>query len=467
MVFNSIIFLFYFMPIVIFSFTAVPLRFKRYILLCAGICFYAWSGLDNIKFILLLILVNYSGAILIKRYRKSYLLALFVGVNVMLLIYFKYFNYLIDNINDYLSLQIPLMEVLIPLGISFIIFHAISFQVDSYKDEALFDVDIIDFSVYLLYFPKLIQGPIIMFKDFIPQLKKPNINLDKFTFGIERFIIGLAKKVILADTLLVTVNQAVQSMHTYGIDIYTYWFIAFAYFWVIYLDFSGYSDMALGLSDMLGFSFKENFHYPYTAISITDFWRRWHISLGAWFRTYVYIPLGGNRKGNVYLHLLIVFILTGMWHGAGIMYLLWGLLHGIFILIERFLMKHGLLEKIPSVFRWGYTMAVVMLGWLIFLFPRANKLIAFIKGMIGINTVSYIPFTITYYLSFKIIITILLTVFLSYITAVPLIRKTFRKYNENSLLFNIAKYTFLSALLIYSIMGVVSGNYSPFIYFQF
>ena len=182
------------MPIVIFSFTAVPLRFKRYILLCAGICFYAWSGLDNIKFILLLILVNYSGAILIKRYRKSYLLALFVGVNIMLLIYFKYFNYLIDNINDYLSLQIPLMEVLIPLGISFIIFHAVSFQVDSYKDEALFDVDIIDFSVYLLYFPKLIQGPIIMFKDFIPQLKKPNINLDKFTFGIERFIIGLAKK---------------------------------------------------------------------------------------------------------------------------------------------------------------------------------------------------------------------------------------------------------------------------------
>lgn len=467
MVFNSNIFIFIFLPIVILLYKILDQKYRNAFLLLASIFFYGWNGLYHLKFVLLIFVLNYLVSYFFYIFRKKYILVLSIIFNVGLLVYFKYGNYILDNLNQYLSLNISLIELIVPMGISFIIFHAISYQVDIYRNPSLYTKNMIDVGLYFLFFPKLLQGPIIQFKDFYYQLKNQKKDLDFFISGIEKFIIGLSKKAIISDVLLLSVNKVLRYNNYNAIDIMTHWFIMVAYFFVIYFDWSGYSDMAIGISRMLGFDFKDNFNFPYVATSITEFWRRWHISLGNWFKEYVYIPLGGNRKGNVYIHLIIIFILTGVWHGAGILYLLWGLLHGIFMLFERVLIRKGIFDKIPKFIRWIYTTIVVSFGWLIFLMPHANQLIPFLKGMVGLESSSYVPFTIEYILSYKIVFTLAVAIVGSYVFAIPKIQDKVLLLNKTSIIFNGFKYVCLSIMFLYSLISIISGTYSPFIYFQF
>lgn len=467
MTFNTNIFIFIFLPLSVFSYKVLDQKFKDSFLFIISLFFYFWSGLENFKFIILLIIINYLLSFLQNKFRNKLLIIFILSINIFILFYFKYIDYVIDNLNQYFTLEIPLVNALVPLGISFIVFHIISYQVDIYKDKNLFTKNFIKFGLYITFFPKISQGPIVKWKDFKKHLNSLNYQFDFFISGIERFIIGLGKKVIIADVLLASVNTSMSYWHNYGIDQPTFWLISTCYFYAIYFDFSGYSDMAIGIARMFGFNISENFNFPYLSKSITEFWRRWHISLGAWFKEYVYIPLGGNKKGNVYFHLLVVFILTGVWHGAGLLYLAWGMLHGIIMLIERFLIKKAIFDKIPSVLRWFYTTFVVALGWLIFLIPSSKQLFNFIEGCIGIGINDYIPFEWTYILNNKLIFALTIAIIGSYIIGNPRILKINEKLNNASLPYTSVKYAFLIGILIYSLLSIVSGTYSPFIYFQF
>lgn len=465
--FNSVLFIFFFLPIFMLLYIIAKDKYKNYIIIMFSILFYLWSGLYNFKILLILIIFNYLLSMFQKRNLKKSLLILSVFGNIFILAYFKYFEYLIMNINQYLNLNISLNNILAPVGISFIIFHAISYQIDTFKDLSLRETSFLDYVLYILYFPKIVQGPIIQFKDFYSSMRNRTINTIFFVEGIEKFIIGLSKKVLLADVLGSTVQLAIQNWQNSGIDQLTGWLITICYFFQIYCDFSGYSDMALGISKMLGFSFDENFNFPYLSTSITDFWRRWHISLGKWFREYVYIPLGGNRSGNVYIHLSIVFILTGIWHGTGIIYLIWGGMHGLIMLFERYLISKNIFEKIPTLFRKLYTICFVAIGWLMFLFPHYNIFIDFFRLLFGETSYSYIPFSLIYFLNIKVLFILFVCAFFSFKLYPNKLYDKVLEFNKNSIMFNAFKYCFLIIMFFLCLTNIIRGTYSPFIYTQF
>ena len=464
--FNSNIFIFFYLPLTLLFYYLAQDQYRKYILIIFSALFYLWSGLYNFKILLIIIFFNAIISFITNKNKNK--LILFIGIlgNLFILIYFKYLRYIFENINQYFQLDLPIINVIAPLGISFIFFHSISYLIDSYKQKDI-KFNFIDFIFYLLYFPKIIQGPIVKYENFLNYYKKRSVNFDNFISGIEKFIIGLGKKVLIADILAVTVQNGLQSWQLYGIDQITAFLITICYFFQIYCDFSGYSDMAIGLSEMFGINLNNNFNYPYLSTSITEFWRRWHISLGSWFKEYVYIPLGGNRTGNVYINLTIVFLLTGLWHGVGPIYIIWGGIHGIVILIERILMNKSVFEKIPIILRRFYTLAIVAIGWLMFLLLHLSTFSSFIITLLGFTIPKYIPFEFIYYFDKRVILLLVLCIIFSF----KIYPKTFEKriyiLNNTSTIFNTLKYCILITLFVLSLISIMSGTYSPFIYFQF
>ena len=354
-------------------------------------------------------------------------------------------------------------EFLIPIGISFVIFEAISYVVDIYRGDAEAG-SLLECLVFLSFFPKLVSGPIVLWKDFRPQLNNRRVKLDEIAEGIDRIIIGLAKKAVIADTLGSRIAAINTGIEYGGVDMGTMWLRALLFFLQLYFDFSGYSDIAIGIGRIFGFRWKENFNYPYLSVSITEFWRRWHISLGTWFREYVYIPLGGNRRGNVYVNLMIVFLLTGIWHGAGWQFLVWGGIHGLFIVIERALRDRTWYKKTPAVIKWAMTTAIVYFAWIFFMSDTVKAGWESIRGMFE-STGAKLNFTWRYYLTNRSMLFIGLAI-IGHLFGLKLIAdKTKRMLDSN--VGGVVKRMLLLLLFAVDIMYVVSSTYSPFLYFQF
>lgn len=413
--------------------------------------------------LLFIIIWNYIMALLSEKWRPF----LLIGVlgNIGMFFYYKLFQALAELAADLFSFRLELSRIVVPVGLSFILFHCISYLLDIYHGKAKPNRNPIEFSLYVLFFPKLMQGPLVKYYEFEPQLRDRVVNFDTLISGIERFIVGLGKKVLLADVLGREIGEI---LHQGMIDTPTAWLGSILFTIQIYIDFSGYSDMAIGLGRMFGFKIPENFKFPYSSLSISEFWRRWHITLGAWFREYVYIPMGGNRKGNVYFNLLVVFLLTGIWHGTGIAFLLWGLCHGLCVMMERFLNKRGWYEKIPKAIRWLYTMFVVNMGWLCFMISREDVLKTYIGRMMGRGVdVEQINYFFPYFFTSHLVCLLLLAIGGMILMNREKVRSFFFQKIQKTVWGSTIKYVLLLVIFVFSVFGIVSGTHKPFLYFQF
>lgn len=470
MVFSSVIFLFIFLPIVLLIYYILPkLSQKNIFLLFASLIFYAYGEPKFVLIMMLSVIINYLLGFIIEYSKKYSLLIrrlsllLVVIVNVGLLFYYKYYDFFIENVNGIFGLELPLKNIILPIGISFFTFQIMSYQFDLYLNKIKLQKNPLKLGLYIALFPQLIAGPIVRYSDIEQQIDDRTLSIDYFAEGLKRFIIGLGKKIIIANSFAVVADN-IFAMQPSEMSIMLAWGGAIAYTLQIYFDFSGYSDMAIGLGYMLGFKFLENFNYPYIAKSIQDFWRRWHISLSSWFRDYVYIPLGGNRKGNVYVNLFIVFFVTGLWHGASWNFVLWGLWHGIFLVIER-IIKNSKLNtiKLPYIITWAYTMVVVIIGWVMFRAVDMTYAYNYIKVMFGIgNNIFIEPLALKYmkeYLVIFIIAIILCT------PSVKIIMNKLERYNQK--FSYILQYVIFIFIFWISIIYTVTSTYNPFIYFNF
>lgn len=468
MVFSSLIFLFVFLPIVLLMYYISNKKLKNLILLMASLVFYAWGEPVYVVIMIFSIVFNYINGLIMDRYHsngavKSLLLIVSIVVNLGILCYFKYYGFFVENINNFLGLKLSYRELPLPVGISFYTFQTMSYVIDVYRGNINVQKDIISFGTYVTMFPQLVAGPIVKYGEIEKQLENRVENLEKFSKGIERFIIGLAKKVLLANNIGI-LWTTVKTTPIAEISALSAWLGIIAFTFQIYFDFSGYSDMAIGLGKMFGFQFVENFDYPYISRSITEFWRRWHISLGSWFREYVYIPLGGNRCGwlKQYRNLFIVWLLTGFWHGANWNFILWGLYFGFILIIEKTFLK-GWLDCRPKVIGHIYTMLVVIVGWVFFEFESVDNIVIFIKTMFGFGENALVDGTALYYLR---------TYFISFIILI-ICSTPFPK----NIVCNIGKkYTAVEPivlpvlyfiLIFLSTAYLVDASYNPFLYFRF
>lgn len=440
------------------------IKLQNAVLLLFSLLFFAWSGTQHIKVLLFLIFANYIFGCL-KNKTKGALLA-GVAVNLAVLIYFKYPYQIAEVFNRIFEREFAAGDIIAPLGISFIVFQSISYLMDLYNDRAEVCTNFLDFALYMSFFPKLSQGPIVKYQDMAAQLKERAIRFDPFVKGVERFIIGASKKVLVGDVLADTYNQIFYNIGAeIGVDAGTAWIAVISYAFGLYMDFSGYSDMAIGMASMYGFEFKENFDFPYLSTSITEFWRRWHISLGAWFREYLYFPLGGSRKGNVYVNLFLVFLATGVWHGSGWVYFLWGALHGVCVVIERYIMKKSWYEKIPVVIRWAATFLIVSLGWVAFYSNGIEECLEFLSYLIGQGNA--VSFSAAYFMTPKLIFLWVTAITGTVVFSRYIVQERLIYWNENSKVFNVFKYIILLGMAYLCFITTVSEGYTPFLYFQF
>lgn len=466
MLFSSMVFLWVFLPICLIGYYLVKPKFKNVFLLIASLIFYAWGEPKFVFLMVLSIIVNYIFAILMEDTPKEKKTFLTLGIvfNLALLGYFKYFNFLIENINLLLQAEISAKTIVLPIGISFFTFQIMSYLIDVYRNpEIKAQRNIINLGLYIALFPQLIAGPIVKYKDIEKELLVRTVSVEDFSYGIKRFIIGLGKKVLLANNLAVTVDL-IFAQNVGDLSSVTLWLGAIGYMFQIYYDFSGYSDMAIGLGRMFGFHFQENFIYPYLSNSIKEFWRRWHISLSTWFKEYLYIPLGGNRKGKVklYRNLTIVFFTTGLWHGASWNFIIWGLWHGLFALLER--MKFGDFLAKTRFFNKIYVFFVVIIGWVFFRADNLNLAVEYLKGMFFWHLEEQIPLRMV--VSNQFFVVLLFSILLS-----GVLQSVLRKIKRNEF-FESEKITWIDdftmpAVLIICIICLVSGTYNPFIYFRF
>ena len=465
MVFSSITFLYYFLPIVLLIYFIVPSKFRNLVLLISSLFFYFYGEPRYILVLLFSIVFNYYMGKLISRENNKYRKMLFISdmiINFGLLFYFKYFDFFLDNMNQMLNLNIPLFNIIMPIGISFFTFQATSYVIDIYLRKVKSADSILDFATYLSLFPQLIAGPIVRYQTVDQELKDRCVNYQKFASGIKRFIIGLSKKVLLANVLGVFSNS-LSSISTS--TVLSYWLQAISNTLQLYLDFSGYSDMAIGLGLMFGFTFLENFNYPFIASSITEFWHRWHISLSTWFRDYVYIPLGGSRVGKFrnYLNILIVWCITGLWHGASWNFVFWGLYFACFLVIEKtfllsFLKKHELL----GVF---YTNILVVISFVIFNQTTVSGIYHFLTSMFGFQHLPFSNLETTYYLKNFFIVFIV-----SILCSTPIVRYFIQKLNQNKMIhqvFEIVEPIIYICLLLLCTSYIIDESYNPFLYFRF
>ncbi len=465
MVFSSITFLYYFLPIVLLIYFIVPSKFRNLVLLISSLFFYFYGEPRYILVLLFSVVFNYYMGKLISKENSKYRKVLFISdmiINFGLLFYFKYFDFFIDNINQILNIKIPLFNIIMPIGISFFTFQATSYVIDIYLGKVKSANSILDFAAYLSLFPQLIAGPIVRYQTIDQELKDRSVTYQKFADGVKRFIIGLSKKVLLANVLGVFSNS-LSSISTSSV--LSYWLQAISNTLQLYLDFSGYSDMAIGLGLMFGFTFLENFNHPFIASSITEFWHRWHISLSTWFRDYVYIPLGGSRVGKFrnYLNILIVWMITGLWHGASWNFVFWGLYFACFLVIEKifllsFLKKHKLLGLF-------YTNILVVISFVIFNQTTVSGIYKFLTSMFGLQHLPFSNLETIYYLKNYFIVFIV-----SILCSTPIIRYFIQKLNQNKMIhkiFEIVEPIIYISLLLLCTSYIIDESYNPFLYFRF
>ena len=465
MLFTSISFLYYFLPALIIIYFITPKKYKNIILLIASLVFYFYGEPKYVFLMIIEIIIAYIGAILIDKYKNQSknILITTIFIHVFLLIIFKYTDFIIQTINDISNANIKLLNIALPIGISFYTFQIISYLIDVYNGKVKVQKSIIKLATYVSLFPQLVAGPIVRYQTVEKELDDRVHSFNNFAYGVRRFSIGLAKKVLIANALGELCTKAFVLNET---TVIFYWIFGISYMLQLYFDFSAYSDMAIGLGRIFGFNFPENFNYPYISKSITEFWRRWHISLSTWFKDYVYIPLGGNRDGKYkqIRNILIVWLLTGIWHGANWTFLIWGLLFGIILIIEKIFLNK-FMEKLPSFIRRIYVLFIVMILFIIF--NSDNMQVAFtnIKGLFGMNKEVFInDYTLHYLKSYSLILII------SLFGATPLIKTLIDKLRKNKYVNNIIN--ILEPILIVMILFVVTSylidnSYNPFLYFRF
>lgn len=466
MVFSSTIFLCVYLPLVLLGYYICPKKGRNLFLLIASLVFYAWGEPKYVFLMIFSILVNYIFGRLMDKHRENkkrlkLMLVLSVVIDIGLLSVFKYTDFIITNVNAIFGANFDLLNIALPIGISFYTFQAMSYTIDVYRNDVRVQKNLIDFGMYITMFPQLIAGPIVRYADVQDQLADRSVTTADFSEGIMRFVVGLGKKVLLANQM----GAVWSEIYALGGDVSALmaWTGAIAYTFQIYFDFSGYSDMAIGLGRMFGFKFPENFRYPYQSVSITDFWRRWHITLSTWFKEYLYIPLGGNRRGlaRQALNLLIVWSLTGFWHGAGWNFVMWGLYYFVILFIEKlFLLKA--LDKLPKFFRHVYALLLIIIGWVIFASDDVSVLLPYLGSMFGAN--GAIGGMDVYTLLTKAVLLIICC-----IASTELPKKLFLSaagaMNEKAAF--TLKSVLMIALLALSMILLIGDSYNPFLYFRF
>lgn len=465
MLFSSIPFLYYFLPVVLAVYFLVPPRLRNSVLLCSSLLFYGWGEPKYVLLMAVSILSGYGFGLLLEHYRNrpaaKVCCICSVAVSLGFLLYFKYADFFLENFNSVTGLELPLLEIALPVGISFYTFQIISYTVDVYRCEPA-QRNFIHLAAYISMFPQLIAGPIVRYSDIADQLKDRQHSTDLAACGIRRFILGLGKKILIANQLGELCSAFRSCQET---SILFHWIYGIAFCLHIYFDFSGYSDMAIGLGKIFGFHFMENFNYPYISASITEFWRRWHISLGTWFRDYVYIPMGGNRvsRGRWFWNLLVVWMLTGFWHGAAWNFLLWGLFFALLLILEKLWLLKGLQKH--SVLAHIYVLFFVMLSFLLFDAQTLPEAVSHIGGLFGMGGISLSsPETLYYLSSFAPLLVLAL------LGATPLPKTLFLKLAQRPVIGKLITWTepfALLALLLVMTAFLVDGSFNPFLYFRF
>ena len=459
MLFSSISFIYFFLPILLIVYFLVPTKLKNITLLIFSLLFYFLGEPKYIIILLLSCIMNYVfGNLINKKKNKKLFLILALIYNIGGLLYFKYTDFFIMNTNSIFNTNLSLMYIVMPIGISFFTFQALGYIIDIYNDKHKPARSLIDFMTYICLFPQLIAGPIVRYSDIEIELKEISTTYSKFSEGIKRFVIGLSKKVLLANVLGELAKELIEE------TVISSWLRPLAYTLQIYFDFSGYSDMAIGLGLMFGFIFKENFNYPLIASSITDFWRRWHISLSSWFKDYVYIPLGGNRVNKLkwIRNIFIVWFLTGFWHGASWNFIIWGLYFGMILCLEKILLKKYL-DK-TKILKYIYTSIIIIISFLIFNSNTTNEIFNSLKNMFFLNNLDIINNETIYYLRSYLVLLII-----SIISATPLIKNIISKLNQTKVkrIIEILEPIIYIILLILSTAFLIDESFNPFLYFRF
>ena len=461
MLFSSIPFLYYFLPVVLTVYFLAPWKMRNAVLLLSSLVFYGWGEPKLLFLMLFTVALFYACGLAIgrageQRWKKFWLLVSVV-ISIALLGLFKYADFFIDSFNAVTGLSLPLLKLALPVGISFYTFQCLSYTIDVYRGTVPPQKDPIAFGAYVALFPQLIAGPIVRYVDVARELEDRSITWEDLSYGLRRFLVGLGKKVILADNFALLIKLFRESGEP---SVLFYWMYAIAFALNIYFDFSGYSDMAIGLGRMLGFHFIENFNYPYLSKSVTEFWRRWHMSLGSWFRDYVYIPMGGNRvsRGRWVFNILTVWMLTGAWHGAAWNFVLWGLVFAVLLLTEKWVPA---LQKLPGVLRHGYVLLAVMLSFVLFNADSMAQAGSDFAALFGFGKLPIVTAETLYYLrSYGVL-------FLAgFVGATPM-PKLAAKRLENTRLGNLLEPVFLAAVLLIVTAYLVDGSFSPFLYFRF
>lgn len=473
MVFSSLLFLFRFLPAVLVVYYLAPRSLRNLALLLFSLLFYAWGEPVYIILMLVSILVSYTGGIMVDRMKQKnrekgakFALVASSVVSLSLLGFFKYADFAIDTANSLTGAGLDLLHVALPIGISFYTFQTMSYTIDVYRGEARVQKNLISFGAYVTMFPQLIAGPIVQYKTIDEQLRSRKETSIQFAEGINRFMLGLGKKVLLANNAGQLWNS-IQTMSVAQLPVLTAWMGLAAYTFQLYFDFSAYSDMAIGLGHMFGFRFLENFNYPYVSKSITEFWRRWHISLGTWFRDYVYIPLGGNRVSRLFhvRNILVVWLLTGIWHGASWNFVIWGVYYGVLLLIEKFFLGKYL-KKLPSAIQHVYCLFFVMLGWNLFVFEDMGAGLAYMRALFGGYGSGVVNREFVYLLYNNAVLLLLLI-----LGSTQLPKRIggwiCRVLSGNDIAVIVVRNLFYAGIFLLSVAWLVDASFNPFLYFRF
>jgi len=467
MVFSSITFLYYFLPLVIGIYFVCPKKLKNGVLLFSSLIFYGWGEPKYIIFIVLSIVVNYILGLLIERHSGSAWGKRWLIVSVVfslgMLGYFKYVDFFIANVNSLTGLSVPLLKVVLPIGISFYTFQILSYTIDVYRKSTKAQKNLLSLATYVAFFPQLIAGPIVRYTDIAQALDSREHSLMKIRIGIRRFLFGISKKVLIANSLGELCKIFADSQER---NILFYWLYAVAFTLQIYFDFSGYSDMAIGLGKVFGFDFQENFNYPFISQSITEFWRRWHMSLGTWFRDYLYIPLGGNRVGRMrwLFNIFLVWMLTGLWHGAAWNFVIWGMLFAVLLMIEK-LWLGSFLKKMPKGISHLYVMLLVIISFVIFDAPDLSTSAERIRSMFGMSGLPFTGVQSVYYLRSYLIIFVI-----AIIGSTDLPKRIIgriRKTPFGSIALTGAEPVLCVVLLLLTTAYLIDASFNPFLYFRF
>ena len=468
MVFSSIVFLYIFLPAMLLVYFIVPSKWKNAVMIVASLIFFAWGEIRYILIMLLLAVMDFWCGQKMNQYfhnkkKKRMYLLIDIGINLLILFFFKYADFIIGNINQLTGLSIPLLHIPLPIGVSFNTFQSLSYSIDVYRGTVKCEKSFYNYLTYTMLFPQIIAGPIVRYETVDEELEVKNISLDNFSQGMKRFIIGLGKKVLIANNVgklwsLIETGSFVEMSTMLA------WIGVIGFALQIYFDFSGYSDMAIGLARIFGMKFDENFNYPYISKSITEFWRRWHITLGSWFRDYVYIPLGGNRKGfgKQIRNILIVWFLTGAWHGASWNFILWGLYFGILLIIEKlFLLK--VLGKSKKIFSHLYAIFFILLSWVIFAFEDLTKVGMYFASLFSVGEIPLINAEALYYGKNYFVIFVLGMLF-----STPILTNLLHRLEKrNSKLIEIGVSMLYIGIFLLSTASLVSDTFNPFLYFRF